>query len=778
MTKFSDLKLDPKVLKAVAEAGYETPTPIQAGAIPPALEGRDVLGIAQTGTGKTASFTLPMITLLGRGRARARMPRSLVLCPTRELAAQVAENFDTYAKHTRLTKALLIGGVSFGEQDKLIDRGVDVLIATPGRLLDHFERGKLLLTGVQIMVVDEADRMLDMGFIPDIERIFQLTPFTRQTLFFSATMAPEIERITNTFLHAPARIEVARQATTSETITQKLVELTPTRKDQTAKQKRELLRALIETEGEALKNAIIFCNRKTEVDIVAKSLKAHGFDAAPIHGDLDQRVRMATLDGFRDGTLRFLVASDVAARGLDIPAVSHVFNFDLPSHAEDYVHRIGRTGRAGRLGTAYSIGTPADEKYLAAIENLVKHELPRAAQPDGFSLSEAAKSAPRPASDRGGRGPTARTRGRRGEGRGEGRGEARGRHAEAETEIEVIEAATPVVEDSRPAQDESRAERPTERAPREDRRERADRSDRREGRDDNRDDRREDRGNRDDRNDRRDRGGDRGNDRRGDRGDRGHGVTGMGDHTPDFLLTSFAEAIAATDARMAASGARAEAEATRAAEREAARETARDTAPDTTQDVAEPQTAVPAGADTAEDTPAKPKRSRSRRKPKADAAASDAAVADTRTDGGSEAAAESGDETGTEAAETATALSDAAAPDDVPVAADAEAPAKPKRTRTRRTPAARTDAAEADAALNDAAATDTTTTVAAAASEPDTPPADAPAAEAAEAPKPKRTRRRKTDPAPDTEAASDAQPTAVAGDTEAAADTPPDGSAA
>ena len=345
MTKFSDLKLDPKVLTAIAEAGYETPTPIQAGAIPPALEGRDVLGIAQTGTGKTASFTLPMITLLGRGRARARMPRSLVLCPTRELAAQVAENFDTYAKHTRLTKALLIGGVSFSEQDKLIDRGVDVLIATPGRLLDHFERGKLLLTGVQIMVVDEADRMLDMGFIPDIERIFQLTPFTRQTLFFSATMAPEIERITNTFLHAPERIEVARPATTSETITQKLVELTPTRKDQTSKQKRELLRAIIDGEGEALTNAIIFCNRKTDVDILAKSLKSHGYDAAPIHGDLDQSHRTRTLDGFRDGKLKLLIASDVAARGLDIPAVSHVFNFDLPSHAEDYVHRIGRRSR-------------------------------------------------------------------------------------------------------------------------------------------------------------------------------------------------------------------------------------------------------------------------------------------------------------------------------------------------------------------------------------------------------------------------------------------------
>jgi superfamily II DNA/RNA helicase len=212
MTSFSDLNLNPKVMKAVAEAGYETPTPIQAGAIPPALEGRDVLGIAQTGTGKTASFTLPMITALARGRARARMPRSLVLCPTRELAAQVAENFDTYAKYVKLTKALLIGGVSFKEQDQLIDKGVDVLIATPGRLLDHFERGKLILTDVKVMVVDEADRMLDMGFIPDIERIFGLVPFTRQTLFFSATMAPEIERITNTFLSNPERIEVARQS--------------------------------------------------------------------------------------------------------------------------------------------------------------------------------------------------------------------------------------------------------------------------------------------------------------------------------------------------------------------------------------------------------------------------------------------------------------------------------------------------------------------------------------------------------------------------------------
>ncbi|WP_271947407.1 DEAD/DEAH box helicase [Ruegeria faecimaris] len=381
MTKFNELNLNPKVLKAIEEAGYETPTPIQEGAIPPALEGKDVLGIAQTGTGKTASFTLPMITLLARGRARARMPRSLVLCPTRELAAQVAENFDTYSKHLKLTKALLIGGVSFKEQDALIDRGVDVLIATPGRLLDHFERGKLLLTGVQIMVVDEADRMLDMGFIPDIERIFSLTPFTRQTLFFSATMAPEIERITDTFLSAPTRIEVARQATASETIEQSVVMFKGGRRDREASAKRQVLRSLIDSEGEKCTNAIIFCNRKTDVDICAKSLKKYGYDAAAIHGDLDQSQRTKTLDGFRDGTLRLLVASDVAARGLDVPSVSHVINFDVPGHPEDYVHRIGRTGRAGREGKAITICSGRDEKALAAIEKLIQKEIPRLDNP-------------------------------------------------------------------------------------------------------------------------------------------------------------------------------------------------------------------------------------------------------------------------------------------------------------------------------------------------------------------------------------------------------------
>ncbi|MCB6177366.1 DEAD/DEAH box helicase [Rhodobacter sp. Har01] len=502
MTKFSDLALDPRVLQAVSESGYEIPTPIQAQAIPHALNGRDVLGIAQTGTGKTASFTLPMITLLGQGRARARMPRSLVLAPTRELAAQVAESFETYARHTKLTKALLIGGVAFGEQDKLIDRGVDVLIATPGRLLDHFERGKLLLTGVQIMVVDEADRMLDMGFIPDIERIFQLTPFTRQTMFYSATMAPEIERITNTFLTNPARIEVARQATASETIEQALISFTPTRKDRSFAEKRAVLRALIRAEGEGCTNGIVFCNRKMDVDVVAKSLKAHGFNAAPIHGDLDQSQRTRTLDAFREGELHILVASDVAARGLDIPAVSHVFNFDVPSHPEDYIHRIGRTGRAGRAGKAFTIAVPMDDKYLKAIESLVKREIPRGALPEGLDLAEAGSDRPR--EERPARGGRDRDRDRE---RG-GRGRERERKPHAEIAPTAPFVAEPAQQPEAPLREERRDEpRAAAAAPR-------DRREPRERREDRRDDRR-------------------------DRREDGSSVTGMGDHVPDFILRSF-----------------------------------------------------------------------------------------------------------------------------------------------------------------------------------------------------------------------------------------------
>ncbi len=367
MTEFSELGLSPATLKAVADTGYTTATPIQAEAIPVALQGRDVLGIAQTGTGKTAAFTLPMIDRLAAGRSKARMPRALVIAPTRELADQVSASFEKYAKgqKQKLTWALLIGGVSFGDQELKLDRGVDVLIATPGRLLDHFERGKLLMTGVQILVVDEADRMLDMGFIPDIERIFKLTPPKKQILFFSATMPPEITRLTKQFLSDPVRIEATRPATTAETITQYMVRL-PT---SDAKAKRTALRMLIGADD--VRNGIVFCNRKSEVDIVAKSLKTHGFDAAPIHGDLDQATRTRTLEAFRKGELKLLCASDVAARGLDVPDVSHVFNYDVPHHADDYVHRIGRTGRAGRLGKTYMIVTPADSKNIDKVLKLI-----------------------------------------------------------------------------------------------------------------------------------------------------------------------------------------------------------------------------------------------------------------------------------------------------------------------------------------------------------------------------------------------------------------------
>jgi superfamily II DNA/RNA helicase len=516
MTQFSDLALDPRVLQAISDAGYTTPTPIQTQAIPHALEGRDVLGIAQTGTGKTAGFVLPMITLLSKGRARARMPRSLVLCPTRELAAQVSENFETYARHLKLSMALLIGGVSFKDQDKLIDRGVDVLIATPGRLLDHFERGKLMLTGVQIMVVDEADRMLDMGFIPDIERIFKLTPFTRQTLFFSATMPPEITKLTDEFLHNPVRVEVARQATTAETIEQVIVKHAPARRDKADSDKREVLRRLIRAEGDALTNAIVFCNRKRDVDVVAKSLKRHGFDAAPLHGDLDQSLRTRILTSFRDRELRLLVASDVAARGLDIPSVSHVFNFDVPIHSEDYVHRIGRTGRAGRLGKAITICLPSDEKYLDRIEELVKKAIPVAESPLG--AGDAAE--PPVAEGEPAREPRARSRRRS---RSEGRGEDRPAPAEvAITADAAPEAAEPVEERQRPEERPLRAH--DERHSR--------------GRDE-----RPSRPRGDDRGSRRD-------EQRRDQRDRGgrSPFPGLGDHVPAFLLRDFGPAVEATRA--------------------------------------------------------------------------------------------------------------------------------------------------------------------------------------------------------------------------------------
>jgi superfamily II DNA/RNA helicase len=365
---FDELGLGADVLKAVADAGYKEPTPIQRQAIPQVLMGRDILGCAQTGTGKTASFTLPMIDILFGSRARARMPRSLIIEPTRELAAQVAENFDVYGKYHKLTKALLIGGVQYGDQEKLLDRGVDVLIATPGRLLDHFERGRLLLTDVKMLVIDEADRMLDMGFIPDVERIVSLLPKSRQTLFFSATMPPEIRRLADVFLTNPKEITVSRPATTADTVKQLLVMADED-------DKRDALRKLIAVEP--VKNALVFCNRKRDVDILYKSLKRHGLNTGQLHGDMDQGTRTATLESFKRGEITILVCSDVAARGLDIDDLSHVFNFDVPIHAEDYVHRIGRTGRAGRSGAAFTLATRADAKYVTAIEKLIGKPIPR-----------------------------------------------------------------------------------------------------------------------------------------------------------------------------------------------------------------------------------------------------------------------------------------------------------------------------------------------------------------------------------------------------------------
>lgn len=459
---FSELGLSERVLEAVAASGYTTPTPIQAQAIPHVLQRKDVLGIAQTGTGKTAAFTLPMLSLLEQGRARARMPRTLILEPTRELAAQVEESFTKYGGNQKLNVALLIGGVSFGDQDQKITRGVDVLIATPGRLLDHFERGKLLLTGIEVLVIDEADRMLDMGFIPDIERIASLCPFTRQTLFFTATMPPEIQRVTEKFLSNPVKIEVAKASSTATTITQRLV-ASPS-KDY---EKRDVLRGLIRdaqaSADHPLKNGIIFCNRKSEVATVYKSLQRHEFSVGALHGDMDQRSRMNALDAFRKNELTLLVASDVAARGLDIPDVSHVFNYDVPHHAEDYVHRIGRTGRAGRLGAAFSIVCRSDQKSLAAIEKLIGKAIEwQGGDLSGITESEGEQERPR----RGRRDETKRKPSRRGEGR---------EHVRTEKEQKILDAAGGEAGDAPVA---PAAERPRRepRAPRENRAPRDDRA--------------------------------------------------------------------------------------------------------------------------------------------------------------------------------------------------------------------------------------------------------------------------------------------------------------
>ncbi|NJC33802.1 superfamily II DNA/RNA helicase [Sphingomonas jejuensis] len=420
---FADLGLSDELLRAVGESGYSDPTPIQRGAIPPVLMGRDLIGIAQTGTGKTASFVLPMIDVLAQGRSRARMPRSLILEPTRELAAQVAENFEKYGKYHKLSMALLIGGVSMGDQVKALEKGVDVLIATPGRLMDLFGRGNILLTGCNLLVIDEADRMLDMGFIPDIEEICTKLPKSRQTLLFSATMPPPIKKLADRFLSNPKSIEVARPATTNALIEQALVPVA-------SRQKAATLTRLLKAED--VTTAIIFSNRKTTVRDLAQSLKRAGFATGQIQGDMEQADRIRELDRFKSGEINILVASDVAARGLDIKGVSHVFNYDVPWHPDDYVHRIGRTGRAGAKGKAFTLATPDDAEAVANIEKLTGGPIPRLAGDDDAAPPSVDETADAPAPAREARSRT-RTRTRGG----------RGRREEAPEKVEAAEAAPP-----------------------------------------------------------------------------------------------------------------------------------------------------------------------------------------------------------------------------------------------------------------------------------------------------------------------------------------------
>ena len=441
---FADLGLSEQVLRAIDDMGYRHPTPIQEQAIPIVLMSRDVLGVAQTGTGKTASFTLPMLDILAGSRARARMPRSLILEPTRELALQVAENFVQYGKYLKLTHALIIGGESMSDQKDVLNRGVDVLIATPGRLIDMFERGTILLTDTRILVIDEADRMLDMGFIPDVERIVALLPKTRQTLFFSATMGPEIRRLADAFLQNPKEITVSRSATVAVGITEGLALVAE-------HDKREALRRLIRTQN--VQNALIFCNRKSEVDILHKSLIRHKFDAGALHGDMAQTVRFTTLEKFKAGELRLLVCSDVAARGLDIGGLSHVFNFDVPHHAEDYVHRIGRTGRAGLEGHAFTIAMPEDRLAVEAIEKLTGHSIPpmivEGLDPVDWAEFDGRKRRGRKAPAK--KGPSAKTaRGKSGDERAP-RGSDKATLARAHVRDEAVSVAAAVVTPAREA---------------------------------------------------------------------------------------------------------------------------------------------------------------------------------------------------------------------------------------------------------------------------------------------------------------------------------------
>ncbi len=493
---FADLGLSEDILKAVADAGYDTPTPIQAQAIPSVLMARDILGCAQTGTGKTASFTLPMLDILHHGRARMRMPRSIILEPTRELATQVAANFDTYGKYISLSKALIIGGESAAEQSKVLEKGADVIIATPGRLIDTFERGKLLLSDCKLLVIDEADRMLDMGFIPDIEKIVKMLPKQRQTLFFSATMPKEIKRLADKFLSNPKEITVSPPSTMATTVEHKLVVLDDF-------DKREALRRLIRAED--VRNAFVFCNRKKDVDILYKSLTKHGFNAGRMHGDLAQSERTETLAKFKTGEITLLVCSDVAARGIDVADVSHVFNFDVPFNAEDYVHRTGRTGRAGRDGKAFTLAVPEDGKLVAAINKSINMDIPLT-ELEGIETLELDF--------------TGKKRRNKKSRKPNTRDDKPARPARSDKKEAVADAPSPAKSEAQPQKDVD-----AHKAPVRDARNNAGNTDRNRAE-------RPDRTERNDRNDRNNRNNRRDRDDRDDKT-----VIGFGDHIPSFLLT-------------------------------------------------------------------------------------------------------------------------------------------------------------------------------------------------------------------------------------------------
>ncbi len=386
---FSDLGLKAEIQRAVAEQGYDTPTPIQQQAIPAVLAGHDLMATAQTGTGKTAGFTLPILHRLASGpndrlTRVARTPRVLVLTPTRELAIQVEESVRTYGKHLPINSLAVFGGVGINPQIANLRRGVDILVATPGRLLDHVQQKTVDLSGIEIFVLDEADRMLDMGFIRDIRKIIALLPKVRQNLLFSATFSPDIRELASGLLHQPVSVDVAPRNTAAETVAQKIIECN-------REQKQDLLKHLFDSRG--LHQVLVFARTKHGADALARTLDKAGIKSAAIHGDKSQGARTRALSEFKDGKLVALVATDIAARGIDIDALPYVINYELPNVPEDYVHRIGRTGRAGMEGEAISLVCHDERPQLKDIEKLIKRNLERVVI-EGFEQS--ATAAPRP----------------------------------------------------------------------------------------------------------------------------------------------------------------------------------------------------------------------------------------------------------------------------------------------------------------------------------------------------------------------------------------------